>query len=273
MKELTNYMVGSDIEFFVRSPEGEIISAEGLIKGTKHEPYHYSDDPYFATQLDNVLCEGNIPPARTPEEFYEHILSLRGAMERQLPKGHRTVACASAELHERFLTAQARHYGCDPSYNAWDGTEIPPHLPEKFIRSAGFHIHIGYDDPDSERNRFLVKLLDVWLGLPTALYEPLSERHKLGYGLAGNFRHQKHGVEYRTLSTWWASEPRTLRYVAQNTFAAIRQYNSWTKWGDDKQRGNFFNANARAIQEVINDRRKNTARSYMNHFGVPELGE
>jgi len=71
VEKVSNYMIGSDVEFFLKEKESnEIISAEGIVKGTKTEPYKFDENnPYYATSLDNVMAEGNIPPTTTPAEF------------------------------------------------------------------------------------------------------------------------------------------------------------------------------------------------------------
>ena len=62
-----NPLVGSDVEFFLQDrTTGEVVSAEGLVKGTKEEPFFFDpENSFFATSLDNVAYEGNIPPAKT----------------------------------------------------------------------------------------------------------------------------------------------------------------------------------------------------------------
>lgn len=135
-------LVGSDIEFFIIDTEtNEIVSAEGLVKGTKEEPYHFNkENDYFATSLDNVTYEGNIPPAKTSDEFVSYVKELRNYMDSSIPKTLKTLAKGSARLDWKYLeTENARHYGCSPSINAW--TEIQEMVDankKSNLRGAGY---------------------------------------------------------------------------------------------------------------------------------------
>lgn len=272
MKKILDPLIGSDIEYFVRAPSGEIVSAEGHIKGTKSAPYRFSDDLYFATQLDNVLAEGNIPPCSTEDMWVNNHLVLRRAIEKQLPLGFRTEACASARLHSRYLTENARQMGCDPSFNAWTGNVIPPTMPKSFIRSAGFHVHIGYPNPSKAVNCQLMKWMDVYVGAVAALVEPVSDRHILGYGRAGNYRNQPHGAEYRVLSTFWASEPHYIRWVYRATLHAIGVYNRYCK---DADMTVFLDSCAEKVNAAINARDQEAAEwlqlSFTSHLPKMEV--
>ena len=199
-----NPTIGSDVEFFVSDGTG-IVSAEGYIPGTKEEPCRFDPhERWFATQLDNILAEGNIPPTAEKEMFAAHLHRLRHHIDTLLPNGWVTVALGAAEIDGKFLdTVNARRFGCDPSMNAWTGKNDP--LPEgagkSNIRSAGFHIHIGYGEPSIETNELLVRAMDLFVGVPSVLIEGPSAklRREFGYGKAGNYRNTAWGVEYRTL--------------------------------------------------------------------------
>lgn len=217
MQLVRNFQFGSDVEFFVSDNKGNIASAEGFIPGTKKEPKLFvTGNKYFATQLDNVLAEGNIPPTADVEEFVAHMMQLRKHIDDTLvPHGLVTVAQAAAQVPSEFLqTENAKTFGCDESYNCWTQLveEVTPGNDPN-LRTAGFHIHIGYDDPSPEVNIAIARALDLSVGVSSVLYEPPNDRRRLGYGRAGNFRHQPHGVEYRMLSSWWASADQNIRWV------------------------------------------------------------
>ena len=265
MPYIENVTIGTDVEFFVADDTGEIVSAEGFIRGSKDNPYKFvEDNPYFATQLDNVLAEGNIPPCTNRDEWHDNILFLRNAIQQQLPKGYRTVACASAELHERFLTFQAQRFGCDPSYNVWTGKVIPVSPTKRFIRSAGFHVHVGYTNPTKPKNVLIAKFLDLHLGVASVLLEPESLRQSLGYGAAGNFRHQKHGVEYRVLSSYFASTPALVRWTYDTAVSAVGRLNYARRVDNVAAYLNF----GEQAQNVINTRNTREARNLATTFNV-----
>lgn len=110
--------------------------------------------------------------------------------------------------------------------------------PKEFpFRTAGFHVHLGMlgssrkalkKDPSD-----LLHMLDVFVGLPGTILEQrwsdlaILRRLRVGYGLPGEHRFPKHGIEYRTLGpwpmcnpiwTWWAfSTVRNVAFVWQAT--------------------------------------------------------
>jgi len=229
---ITNPTIGSDVEFFVEDKEGMIVSAEGLIPGTKQEPFRFDPhNPFFATQLDNVLAEGNIPPAKSAAEFIASLTALRKHMDTVLgAKGLHTKASGAEVLQSRFLeTENAQTLGCSPSFDAWSMKEVspPPELAKKPFRSAGFHVHVGYREPNKGINVLIARAMDLYLGLPAVLIEPNAEmRRNAGFGFPGNMRHQPHGVEYRTLSSFFARDERLIKWVYDNTMATIAFMNT-----------------------------------------------
>lgn len=112
---ISDWSVGSDVEFFLRNKETkEIVSAEGIVKGTKYEPFHFDENPYYATSLDNVLAEGNIPPCNTPYEFYCAVEKLRKYIDSTISQDLETIALPAARLDEKYLqTENAKLYGRD----------------------------------------------------------------------------------------------------------------------------------------------------------------
>ena len=271
---IRNVTFGSDVEFFVAQAKGkQIVSAEGYIPGTKKDPARFGTGG-FATQLDNVLAEGNIPPAEDVYVLGHHMETLRRHLN-ELLKPHKliTVGLAAAHIPEKFLqTENAKHFGCDPSYNCWTLAEEKVTPTDPTLRSAGFHIHVGYDKPQEEINIAIARVLDACLGLAAVVSEPKSERRTVGYGKSGNFRHQPHGVEYRTLSSWFADRPNRIHWVfnsAKFTIDSVFYYSRMmkavklvTSAGDD-------------IQEAINTDNAVKARKLLtkmpfnplNHWG------
>lgn len=259
---IINGKVGSDVEFFVAKPDGTVVSAEGFIPGTKENPKPFGSSGY-ATQLDNVLAEGNIPPAMSYDRFAAYIKTLRGHMDKNILKAHglKTLAIPSFKMADEFLqTENAKKFGCDESLNAWTlETEVvtPDVVPN--LRTAGFHVHIGYDNPSKEVNVALARLMDVVLGLQTVLKEPASDRSKLGYGRSGSFRHQPHGMEYRTLSSWWADKPSRVAYVGYAALQCASALNLASAIDILKQ----VTAIGKDVQQIINTRDKKQATALL----------
>lgn len=260
-----NATIGSDVEFFLRDKTThEIVSAEGHIPGTKYKPARFDpSNRFWAVQLDNVLAEGNIPPASQPTEFADYITRLRQYIDSLVAdKNLETIAIAAARLDDKYLqTENAKIFGCDPSFNCWTKRpEQPKPKPGDNLRSAGFHIHVGYTAPEPEANLRLAQMLDLALGLPSVLLEPPSDRKKVGYGKAGNFRHQPHGVEYRTLSSYFASDRRLIEWAYRNTIWAVEQVNDLVTVSPTL---------GETVQGVINTDDRNEAQKLVSRLEIP----
>lgn len=82
---------------------------------------------------------------------------------------------------------------CDPDFNVWkDGRPNLVGRPSPGGRSAGGHIHIGYDDFNDITNNAIVKALDVFISIPLIFMEPDNKRKEM-YGKAGAYRPQPWG--------------------------------------------------------------------------------
>ena len=267
-EEVADYLIGSDVEYFIKKKgDNEIVSAEGLIQGTKKKPYKFDkDNSYFATSLDNVMAEGNIPPTKSPSEYWKSLEKLRSYIDSTIPQDLETVAIPSARLDVKHLaTENAQVFGCDPSLNCWTDEEVIPEPTGDNVRSAGFHIHIGYDKPNDETNRKLARAMDLFLGVPSILIEPKNERKAVGYGHSGNYRNQKHGMEYRSLSSHFASNEKLVKWCFANTEKAIKFVNSGN--------ADLIDHMGNSIQEIINTEDKDRAAHFVKEFGIELLSE
>lgn len=263
-KKISNYSLGSDVELFLQEIESsEFISAENIIKGTKKEPFKFDpENKYYATSLDAVLAEGNIEPVTTAFDFYKALEKLRKYIDSTLPEGVRSVAQASARLGDKWLqTESAKTLGCDPSLCCWTDEETKPEYKGSNIYAAGFHIHCGYEESTKEINKELIKAMDLFLGIPSVLLEPKNDRRSTGYGQAGNYRHQPYGgVEYRSLSSHFASGKDLIQWCFRNTERAIEFVNS----GDISK----ITLMGDIIQQTINEENKTLAEHLCKEFKV-----
>jgi len=66
--------IGSDPEFLIHNGE-EFLPSFMFIKGTKKNPENKGNG--FAILKDNLLIEGNIPPARERDEFIGYMTLLK----------------------------------------------------------------------------------------------------------------------------------------------------------------------------------------------------
>ncbi len=259
---VNNPTIGADIEVFLRNTVNmEIVSAEGIIRGTKDAPYKFLEyDDHFATSLDNVMAEFCIPPAKQSEEFSRHIQFALGWINGNIPAHLHTYAHPAAAIDPKYLqTENAKMFGCEPDFDAWKGGVMNPKPNvEGCMRSCGGHIHIGYDLPDSQTNMELIRVLDIFLGLPSIIQEPDNERKTL-YGKAGAFRHKSYGVEYRTISNYYITTDDLRKWAFDNTLAAIDFVNK--KHSINLEEGT-------AVQTAINTADRELANTLISYFGV-----
>tara|TARA_R110000822_G_scaffold302649_2_gene426978 strand:+ start:26589 stop:27395 length:807 start_codon:yes stop_codon:yes gene_type:complete len=225
MAKIKNISLGADPELFVER-DGEIISAEGMIGGTKEEPKYISEDGH-AIQEDNIMVEFNIPPCTDEEAFVDNLTHVEEHLETLLAvQGCSLNYSASAEVDPKYLTTiQAKMFGCEPDFNVYLKAPNTPPDPNGTLRSAGGHIHVGWDNPDQEQSELVIYAMDITLGLPSVSLDTDTRRKEM-YGLAGCFRFKDYGVEYRSLSNFWLKTEGLKRWAYQKTLEAIDLANS-----------------------------------------------
>jgi hypothetical protein len=257
---LKNILIGADIELFlVHKKSGEVVSAEGFIKGTKDKPFNFDPaNKYFATSLDNVEAEFCIPPVTDRKKFGEYIKKAVDYINSTIPKHLCTAALPSAILDDKWLqTEQAKLFGCEPDYCVWTRSmNEKPDAGNPNLRSAGGHIHIGYDEPTTDVNEALIKSMDLYVGVPSVLQEPDNER-KLLYGKAGCFRFKDYGVEYRTISNYYLASEALTNWAFDSTMMAVNSVN------------NGFEINEKLGQRIvdtINNNDKKMAEKLVKEF-------
>jgi len=258
--KIKNFLLGTDPEMFLYSEEQQkVIPVCGLVGGTKKDPLPISDIKGFSLQEDNVALEFTIPPVGNIEDWVNNINFVKNyASETVLkPKNLIPLYVASARFAEEDLqTEQAQHMGCDVSYNAWT---FQPHEVDRSdfnLRTTGMHIHVGYDNPDPETSLEIIRAMDLFLGVPSVILDPDVERRKM-YGKAGDYRLKSYGVEYRVLSGYFLNNDELLKWVYQNTIAAINFVNE----------GGII-TNPQEIIDTIDNCNKNSAFEIMDDYRV-----
>lgn len=220
-------LIGADIEVFLQNKDsGEIVSAEGLIQGTKIEPFRFdSSNHHFATSLDNVMAEFNIPPTNDKNLFVQYLNKSLNYINGYIPGYLTSVAIPSARLNPVYLeTENAMMFGCDPDYNAWTGKENPRPEPNGNLRTAGGHLHVSYKNPNKETSLKLVKAFDISIGVASVIQEPKNERKTL-YGKAGAYREKEYGCEYRSVSNYYLNSPTLMSWAFEAAHKAISLVN------------------------------------------------
>lgn len=257
-------LVGADPEVFMRK-DGKFISAHGAVEGDKANPFKVEKG---AVQVDGLALEFNIDPAANEEEFVTNIQTVMKILGGMVPD-YELVPDPVAHFGFQYLEEQppeALELGCEADFNAWEGGAVNPRPDGKVdFRTGAGHIHIGWtkdqdvNDPDHiEACIMLTKQLDVYLGVPSLLWDKNNERRKL-YGKAGAFRVKPYGVEYRVLSNAWLRSEKLMRWVYKATIKAT----------EDLLGGNDKGAIWPQVREVINNCNGKSAKAYAPALGLP----
>jgi hypothetical protein len=217
--------------FIINEKTGKVVSSIGLIPGVKGEPYVSEDMPKgFGLETDNILAEFNIPPVTTCEGFITNLNYMKDYIRNFVKKVNPdyNIKCAAYEVvdEDQLQSDEAKLFGCDPDYNCYTESENPkPNGAVTNGRSAGYHIHLGYENNNPMDSLRLVKYFDLYLGLPSILYDQDTRRRTL-YGKAGSFRLQPWGVEYRPLSAAMYANEKLMHVVWNGIIQAIEAYNA-----------------------------------------------
>lgn len=233
MKKIKNFKLGTDFEVFLQDKNtSEIVSAEGIIKGSKYNPYFWDkNNKGYATSLDNVLAEANIPPARSAYQFYKSVQKAINYINSTIPQNLQAVPLPSARLdREKYLmTDNALLLGCEPDLCIYTLDFNPkPDIEDDStvnLRSAGGHLHIGYEEPSLQTNIDIIRALDLFIGVPGVIQEPDNER-KVLYGKAGACRFKQYGVEYRSPSNYYLTSKELTTWVYDSVKEAINFINN-----------------------------------------------
>lgn len=209
---IKNITVGSDPEFFI-SNGSDFIPSIGIVPGDKYDPYDMGNG-YFI-QKDNVLIEGNIPPAYSKEEYVHNMKYLKSIMNDYLKivdENLHIVCGDSAEYSMDLLKSypEANIFGCSAYRNAWTNVitkaKSLSHLP---YRTAGNHQHVGYQLDSKfnkeEVNQLLVKAFDYFVTLQARKIYNDPIRSKF-YGELGSYRDTSYGFEARSLGGYFAKD-------------------------------------------------------------------
>lgn len=141
---IQNITIGADPELFlINEKTGKVVSAIGIIPGEKGNPWVGPGmTEGYGMEIDNILAEFNIPPAKTKEEFTNSIFFMLEYIDKFVKDVNPdlgTLCIASQIVDEDQLQHPiAKLFGCSISYNAY--TEEPNEKPKgdkTCLRSAG----------------------------------------------------------------------------------------------------------------------------------------
>lgn len=261
---INNVTVGADPEVFVATSEGNVTSAIGRVGGNKSFPRPVKDG---GVQEDNVLAEFNINPAKSKMEFVHNVNSVMSDLRDILNSSNLQPLVIPSHTYSdseiRSFGPNAVEFGCSPEMNAWSNRKLKsPDGESTCLRTAGGHIHVGYDNPDDSTNLSIVKMMDYTLGLPSLLCDTDNTRRKL-YGKAGSMRHKQYGVEYRTLSNFWLNSQELMSWVYDKTLWATQNLHLLSKFTEQ--------VNPKVLCKVINGSKMEDAKSIMRDLNLEAI--
>lgn len=249
--------IGTDPEVFITN-NNQVVSAIGLIGGTKKKPYLVNEG---GLQEDNVLAEFNIDPCFNEDEFSDRIDKVLHQLEERIGENYSTLIKPSHIFDESiFLDEKALSFGCNPDINCWSKkANKAPNGAKTTLRTAGGHVHIGYDSPKPLISFKIAQSCDIYLGIPSVLLDKDVRRREL-YGKAGACRIKRYGVEYRTLSNFWLKNDQLKKWVFRNSVKACKNYNIV----DDI----LQNYSVSDIQNIINNSEEEEAKKIILSYNL-----
>lgn len=257
--KISNVVRGADPELFLfDTVSNQPISSIGLIGGSKEFPKQLGGG--FAVQEDNVAVEFNIPVADSKDKFSASIGYMVDWCKQEAERiGLSIMIEPSLDFDSSQLAdPKAQQLGCDPDYNAWTGEKNPRPDTPPTLRSAGGHLHIGYDNPNKETSSLIVKVHDLFVSLPAMDLDPDVRRRSI-YGKAGACRYKEYGVECRTFSNFWIKNKEMSDWLYTQSEKAIDWINKGNlidkEWGDK-------------IVLAINTNNKSLQKDVMSYYGV-----
>lgn len=220
-----DFTVGADPELFVKRGQ-EVLSAFGLVKGTKEEPFPVRNG---AVQVDGMALEFNIKPASTEEEFQFFLSDVQDQLADMIGDYEFTdqVSNVFDGVYLKSQPTEAVVLGCSEDYNAYSLCPNPTPDFNGGLRTVGGHVHVGginTDDPFT-MDHFstvarLAQIMDEELGVYSILWDKDDDRRSL-YGKAGAFRPKTYGMEYRTLSNSWIFNPKLVSFIYKGVQRAL----------------------------------------------------
>lgn len=253
-----NFTIGHDSEFFA-SRDGKIISAIGLVGGTKCDPLPLE---HGSIQEDNVLIEVNSIPAASLSEWLTNCQSIYDdAVKHVAVKGLEIITLSSYLMDKAELQhPMAQEFGCEPDYDAWSISENEKPDPTNLaLRTAGGHVHIGVHLDDPMRAIALARYMDITAGLGSVRKDTDLRRKQL-YGKAGALRLKPYGVEYRTLSNFWYASAELREWIYKSVEKAVDM------WEHDKY--DIMSDNHHLVAQAINTGDVDLADNLMVQYGV-----
>lgn len=212
------FTFGSDPEFILKDTYGNLRSAIDVIKTSKKYKTIIGNDCFY---YDNVLAECTVTPAHHKDEAVENMRKVLASYKSIVDPVEIHIQSSATYPKSELEHPHARIAGCKVESCAYEMKDIEPKgIKHAFkhtdFRTAGGHVHLGTTYGRKHHDAcMLVRMLDLFVGIPS-LYIDSNQasfaRRKL-YGQPGRYRTPNHGVEYRTLSSFWIASPKRVEMM------------------------------------------------------------
>lgn len=209
-----SFTIGADPEVFVGNKDGKLMNAFDFLP-SKTAPVKgpQGNRAYW----DGFQAEFDLPmPAPTCLDTLTFQvrtgLQLVLSEARKKDKGAKLLFNSVMDI-DPVLLAEGKEehvqFGCMPSFNAYNMKGADLNGREVSFRPAGGHMHFGIGETTQEEGIRIVRALDGIIGVASvSMFGKWDDpRRRALYGLAGEFRLPKHGLEYRVLSNAWVMHP------------------------------------------------------------------
>lgn len=226
--------LGADPEFFFVDKNGNTVGSEKII------PLNGG----FKTIAGNIIVDGVQaelnPRSSTCRQSFSNFIHTQVEVIRSALRKHKGISVTLSPMVDvskeelMSLSEGSRTFGCAPSFNVDKTMELKIKSRDALTylkRSAGGHIHLGCVGMACMQNvPEFVNILDIVVGNTCVLLDRdvgNIERRKT-YGMAGEFRLPKHGIEYRTLSNFWLRHYTVMSFVMSLARVSVAIANSPT---------------------------------------------
>lgn len=208
--------VGTDPEVFVEDGQGGLIPAFSFLPSKEQaKAVTYGNRQGNKVYWDGFQAEYDTQATGCLQHQTDNIrgglLGIQRLARMYNPKAKLSIK-TTFDIPSAMLESSAEEhvaFGCMPSLNVYgmEGIKLPGRAVN--FRSAGGHLHLGIGQKKESEVVNIIKALDSILGVAcVSLFANMDDpRRRLMYGLAGEYRLPKHGIEYRTLSNAWLCHP------------------------------------------------------------------
>ncbi len=274
------YLTGFDPEVFAVDENGVVIPAFKFLP-PKEKPIKFNAVS-GNHQENHVFFDGFQAEFATAAPGHCHAYALdniRKSLERIFvearkfnPKAALTHKCVLDIPYEMMqeCTPEQAGLGCSPSKNLYgENHHLDTLNPSELqFRFAGCHIHHNTSATKDAANELMVKMLDLIAGVcSVAILEGMEdERRRKFYGLAGEYRLPKHGLEYRVLSSALLAHPVLMIFFLDFTRQVVGNAHrlSLTWDGKEDEAQEVINTLDVPRSKKIIERNKNIIKAMMN---------